>query len=144
MPIFGPYTGELLNTGERLKLSRPADRASFVPLSMADQVVYNATPGWPEVADGRGASLNRISFVEYGNDIVNWSAGIPTPGRSNSDLQWDFFPEAGDMKLFKRDHADLMTPEWWKGMKETLESDMPADIFPYPERKRFGNRYRRD
>jgi hypothetical protein len=98
-PIFGPYTGELLNTGERLTLSRPADRASFVPLSMADQVVYNTTTGWPEVADGRGASLNRVSFAEYGNDILNWKAGVPTPGRPNADLLLDFLPEAGDANL---------------------------------------------
>ena len=54
-----------------------------------------------------------------------------------------FFPEARDMKLFRRDHAELMTPEWWKDMKEDLESGMPADIFPYPDKKRFRRRYRR-
>jgi isocitrate dehydrogenase kinase/phosphatase len=51
-----------------------------------------------------------------------------------------FFPDPGDMKLFKRDHAELMTPEWWKRMKESIEAGMPADIFPYPEKKRFMNR----
>ena len=55
-----------------------------------------------------------------------------------------FFPEAGDMNLFRNDHADLMTPEWWKAMKEDLESGMPADIFPYPEKKRFRTRVSRD
>ena len=51
-----------------------------------------------------------------------------------------FFPEPGDMKHFKQDHAELMTPAWWREMKERIESGMPADIFPYPEKKRFMNR----
>ena len=51
-----------------------------------------------------------------------------------------FFPEPGDMKHFKKDHAELMTPGWWREMKESIESGMPADIFPYPDKKRFMNR----
>jgi isocitrate dehydrogenase kinase/phosphatase len=51
-----------------------------------------------------------------------------------------FFPDAGDMKHFKKDHAELLTPEWWKGMKEAIESGTLADIFPYADKKRFINR----
>ena len=51
-----------------------------------------------------------------------------------------FFADPGDMALFKKNHAELMTPEWWKGMKGSIESGLPADIFPYPEKKRFRNR----
>jgi hypothetical protein len=87
--IFGPYSGELLNTGERLTLARAAEPAAFVPFSMMDQVVYNNTPGvWPVEANGLGASLNRVSYRAYGNDVLNWTAGMMggTPGRPNVDL----------------------------------------------------------
>jgi isocitrate dehydrogenase kinase/phosphatase len=51
-----------------------------------------------------------------------------------------FFPEAKDMSLFSNDHAELMTPEWWKTVKENLETGTPPDIFPYPDKKRFRKR----
>ena len=51
-----------------------------------------------------------------------------------------FFPEAKDMSLFSKDHAELMTPEWWKTVKENLETGTPPDIFPYPDKKRFRKR----
>jgi isocitrate dehydrogenase kinase/phosphatase len=50
-----------------------------------------------------------------------------------------FFADADEMALFKKDHAALMTPEWWKRMKKKIETGTPADIFPYPEKKRFRN-----
>ncbi|NQU24305.1 MAG: lamin tail domain-containing protein [Candidatus Nealsonbacteria bacterium] len=85
--IFGPFAGDLLNTGDRLVLSRPVPRASFVPYSMADQVRYNVLGDWPMEADGYGPSLNRRSPAHYGNDVLNWTLGIPggTPGRPNVD-----------------------------------------------------------
>ena len=87
--IFGPYGGELLSTGERLALARAAEPAAFVPFSTMDQVVYNHAPDvWPAEANGLGASLNRVSYRGYGNDVLNWTAGIVggTPGRPNIDL----------------------------------------------------------
>ena len=51
-----------------------------------------------------------------------------------------FFPEEKDMALFRKDHGELMTPEWWKRVKENIDTGMQADIFPYPDTKRFMNR----
>jgi isocitrate dehydrogenase kinase/phosphatase len=51
-----------------------------------------------------------------------------------------FFPEAKDMALFRKDHGELMTPEWWKRVKENIDTGKQADIFPYPDTKRFMNR----
>jgi hypothetical protein len=90
--IFGPYDGELLNSGERLTVSRAAEAAAFVPFSMTDQVFYNHPSGqWPQEANGLGASLNRVSYRAYGNDVENWRAGAigGTPGRPNVDFVAD-------------------------------------------------------
>jgi isocitrate dehydrogenase kinase/phosphatase len=51
-----------------------------------------------------------------------------------------FFADAQDMKIFKKNHADLMDPAWWKQVKENILTGQQADIFPYSHKKRFGNR----
>ncbi|MEJ2384782.1 MAG: bifunctional isocitrate dehydrogenase kinase/phosphatase [Xanthomonadales bacterium] len=55
-----------------------------------------------------------------------------------------FFADAGDMEIFRKHHAELMTPEWWKSVQENIRAGKPADIFPYPEKIRFRNRYECD
>jgi isocitrate dehydrogenase kinase/phosphatase len=52
-----------------------------------------------------------------------------------------FFADKKDMALFRKDHADLMTPLWWQQVKENIESGRLADIFPYRQNRRFKNRY---
>jgi hypothetical protein len=85
--ILGPYSGDLLNSGELLTVSRAAEPGAFVPYSTADQVHFNhPSAAWPSAAAGQGASLNRISYLDYGNDVLNWQAGVPTPGRPNVDV----------------------------------------------------------
>jgi hypothetical protein len=81
IPIFGPYSGTLQNSGELLELQRldyfgPNDFA-WVTL---DAVRYNDRPPWPAAADGAGASLQRINASAYGNDPVNWAGAIPSRG----------------------------------------------------------------
>jgi len=51
-----------------------------------------------------------------------------------------FFADAKDMERFKKDHAELMDPAWWKRVKENILNGSQQDIFPYPAKKRFGNR----
>ena len=51
-----------------------------------------------------------------------------------------FFANENDMKLFKQDHEELMTAEWWKQVKQDILEGGQADIFPYPEKMRFCNR----
>jgi hypothetical protein len=36
---------------------------------------------WPRQADGLGKSLWRIVPIEYGNDVGNWTTGVPSPGQ---------------------------------------------------------------
>jgi isocitrate dehydrogenase kinase/phosphatase len=52
-----------------------------------------------------------------------------------------FFADPEDMELFKQDHAELMTAEWWKKVKEDILSGNQADVFPYPKNRRFKYRY---
>ena len=48
-----------------------------------------------------------------------------------------FFTDPDDLAVFKKHHADLMDPDWWNGMKESLLAGQLADIFPYPVKRRF-------
>jgi isocitrate dehydrogenase kinase/phosphatase len=52
-----------------------------------------------------------------------------------------FFANEKDMAIFKLDHAELMTPAWWKKVKENIESGNLADVFPYRKNRRFKHRY---
>ena len=55
-----------------------------------------------------------------------------------------FFADRDDMAEFRKHHAELMTPEWWKNTKEHILAGGQADIFPYSERARFSKRYADD
>ena len=55
-----------------------------------------------------------------------------------------FFANSDDLKLFEQDHADLMDPEWWNGIKATLLRGDLADVFPYPVKRRFSAQYGKD
>ena len=85
VPIFGPYTLELNDGGENLKLSRPGTPVGeIVPMILVDQVDYDNQGAWPAAAGGAGPSLSRATPTSYGNDAGNWLEGAPggTPGRA--------------------------------------------------------------
>lgn len=52
-----------------------------------------------------------------------------------------FFAEKADMEEFKKHHAELMTAQWWKDVKDGILAGKRADIYPYPEKYRFCNRF---
>ena len=52
-----------------------------------------------------------------------------------------FFADPKDMALFRKDHAELMTADWWKKVKQDILSGDQADIFPYRKNRRFKYRY---
>ena len=82
--IFGPATGNLQDSGERLELLRPdAPNTNEVPYIVVDAVRYNDREPWPVVADGSGPSLQRLQPDAYGDDPVNWFTSGITPGRAN-------------------------------------------------------------
>ncbi len=92
VPIFGPLSGTLQRNGEALALQHPGTPdldpvtgAYYVPYIDVDVVDYRARAPWPLIADGSGASLERLRPAEYGNDPINWRAspGAPSPGLDN-------------------------------------------------------------
>ena len=83
VPIVGPWSGTLQNSGERLELQRPGapDTNGVVPSITVEAVRYNDKAPWPTTADGSGPSLQRRTESAYANDPINWTAARPTPGR---------------------------------------------------------------
>ncbi len=52
-----------------------------------------------------------------------------------------FFPNPTLRKTFLRWHADLVTPEYWQRTRQTIIEGGQADVFPYPDKRRFVNRF---
>ena len=52
-----------------------------------------------------------------------------------------FFGEPQDRDFFVKHHADLLDPDWWNDQQEEVLCGRQADIFPYRQKRRFGNRY---
>ncbi len=69
-PVYGPYTGELSNRGERVALERP--QASDDPLRpldvswvVVDELFYFDQAPWPASADGGGHPLIRSGLTSW-------------------------------------------------------------------------------
>ena len=85
-------SGKLSNGGEKLEISMPGDvdemfvrqyiRIDRVSFSDGSHPVGEDL--WPNTADGGGHSLSRKVSSDYGNDVANWRASAPTPGRLNA------------------------------------------------------------
>jgi hypothetical protein len=93
--ILSGYDGRLSNAGERLQIGLPGDvdELGTRQYIRIDRVTYSDglhpedCPGgvdlWPTEADGLGKSLSRKVSTDYGNDVANWKAAIPSPGATN-------------------------------------------------------------
>ncbi len=79
--IVGPYSGQLDNSDESLKLRKP-DRSDTNEVThvLVEEVHYHDSAPWPFIADGFGASLQRIVPGDFGNDPTNFVAASPSPG----------------------------------------------------------------
>jgi len=105
---------------------------------------------------------NRVVFYDYDEICYITECNfrrVPPPRDYDdmmSDVPWysveehDVFPETfgpfffanrDDMAEFKKNHAELMTAEWWQSIKNAIETGRHADIFPYPQKIRFCHRY---
>ena len=75
---------EFGNGGEEPLLSMPGDLdGSIRQYIRVDKVNYDDEGLWPTAPDGLGSSLSRITATNYGNDVANWQAATPSPGRAD-------------------------------------------------------------
>jgi len=90
--ILGPYSGRLNNDGEAVEIQKPdapqttpGPDFGLVPYIVVDRVNYDDAFPWPQVADGSGWSLSKLTATLYGNEAFNWQGNPPTPGAVNFD-----------------------------------------------------------
>lgn len=85
VPIYGPYSPKLSNSTAVVEIAYPGTPVNGVtPYINVDKVEYTDFAPWPAAADGSGSSLQRQSRAIIGNDVANWIAALPTPGRENT------------------------------------------------------------
>ena len=107
VPIFGPWSGRLSNSGDTVELFKPDPvqlpphpDAGFVPAVLVDRVQYAPASPWPS-ADGNGSSLHRSPGSVYGNDPINWLAALPSAGVGDgagpADSDGDGMPDAWEV-----------------------------------------------
>ncbi|MCW5551062.1 MAG: lamin tail domain-containing protein [Verrucomicrobiae bacterium] len=102
VPVLGPYTGKLSDTGEALEVLEPdtpqgplSPNPGFVPYMQTERIKYASAAPWPTNAAGSGRSLQRRVSLAYGNEPLNWVAGTPSAGRANViDSDGDGMPDA--------------------------------------------------
>jgi len=107
--ILGPWNGKLVNSSASVELARPDPPQTvpgpdfgFVPYILVDKVKYFDVAPWPAGADGTGQSLTRLTLANYGNDPVNWTNAVPTPGPQgfNPDADGDGMDDAWETNYF--------------------------------------------
>ncbi len=53
-----------------------------------------------------------------------------------------FFPNREELELFKQDHAELLSADWWNRIKNDILAGKQRDVFPYSLKRRFSVRFR--
>ncbi len=87
-PVFGPYSGQLNNSGDTLLLEQPDipdPVTKGVSHVLMDSVHYATSAPWPGLADGFGPSLHRKPLLSFGEDPAHWIAARPSPGSADAD-----------------------------------------------------------
>jgi hypothetical protein len=89
--LFGPFSGELSNSGEPLELIQPDLVRFYVTNEVTTEVLidrarYRDHAPWPAGADGFSFSLQRTSTNTLGDEPLSWIAATPTPGSAPPNL----------------------------------------------------------
>jgi hypothetical protein len=84
--IYGPCTGSLNNTGEKVSLYMPdaPTSAGLAAQVLVEEVNYSNVAPWPTGADGTGYSIQRIASAAFADDPANWQAAAPSAGTINA------------------------------------------------------------
>ena len=105
IPVIGPWSNKLDNSGGEVKMQRPANPESdgSVNYITVDQVDYNDKAPWPTSPDGGGDALVRVNAAAYGKDVGSWKAGslfssLVVP--SQYDSEPDGLPDAWEFAHF--------------------------------------------
>jgi hypothetical protein len=80
VPLYGPYRGNLSDSGERVTLLRPdaAVNGSDPNYIVVDEVNYRSTLPWPAGTGATGKSLQRDP-TKFSDDPFSWVAAEPNP-----------------------------------------------------------------
>ena len=88
VPIFGPWSKNLGNGGDTVRLRAPntVEEDGTLGRYVVDEVSYKDQLPWPLAADGLGGSLERTDATSFGNTADNWHSTPNTvsPGTTNS------------------------------------------------------------
>ena len=93
--IVGPWSGSLSNGGETISIQQPDTiqatkdgLSTFYPMVKVEIIDYGDSEGWPQEADGEGASLQRISLTDWADAPEAWKASetAPSPGTVEQTL----------------------------------------------------------
>jgi hypothetical protein len=123
LPVVGPYTGLLSNSGVEVQLLKPDVppplEPTYYPLLLEDYVTYSAA--WGANADGK--SLQRVAMTVWGNSSGNWGAATATPGAVGAPPSTDVVineilartgqPLADAIELYNTSAADMNLGGWY-------------------------------
>jgi hypothetical protein len=87
--VLGPFENgtALSNGGEQVQIVRPGDQEYGKDRYWirTERVTYDDVAPWPTSPDGGGDCLRQktpdTAGANYGNDVINWQAAAPNPGR---------------------------------------------------------------
>jgi isocitrate dehydrogenase kinase/phosphatase len=129
--------------------------------AIKDLAAANIFPGDMLFKNFGVTRLNRVVFYDY--DEIEYMLDcrfrrIPPPPNEEAEMSsepWyhveagDVFPEQfgpfllGDPRIraaLLRQHADLLTAEFWQMRQQRIRDGIMEDVFPYPQQRRFGAR----
>jgi hypothetical protein len=125
VPVFGPFAGQLDNSGEKIELGKPTNFETGTNLPKwvtVDRLSYNNAAPWPAV-NANGSALWRSMLTDYTNDSANWlaspvggSPGAPNPrtltGQSTADSYYLRVGPSNITQLYRNDPTFSGPPEF--------------------------------